>query len=129
MKWNGPLRCRKFKNTKRFSSCQFALISQADMGHCFFANSFSPFFTEPITRQQIFDKFKQKQLVDDNLKFDENSRQFSSWIESTVGKGEIACYEQFLLFSQCFQMACFPGESKGVIVWEWVTTQCRILMH
>ena len=36
------------------------------------------------------------------------------------GKGEIACYEQFLLFPQCFQKACFPGASKGVIVWEWV---------
>ena len=35
-------------------------------------------------------------------------------------KGEIACYEQFLLFPQCFQKACFPGASKGVNVWEWV---------
>ena len=34
-------------------------------------------------------------------------------------KGEIARYEQFLLFPQCFQKACFPGASKGVIVWEW----------
>ena len=39
-----------------------------------------------------------------------------------MGKGEIACYEQFLLFQQCFQKACFPGASKGVIVWEWVKT-------
>ena len=38
-----------------------------------------------------------------------------------MGKGEIARFEQFLLFPQCFQKACFPGESKGVIVWEWVT--------
>ena len=37
-----------------------------------------------------------------------------------MGKGEIACYEQFLLFPQCFQKACFLGASKGVIVWEWV---------
>ena len=41
-------------------------------------------------------------------------------VENTVGKGEIARYEQFLLFPQCFQKACFPGSSKGVIVWEWV---------
>ena len=26
--------------------------------------------------------------------------------EKTVGKGEIACCEQFLLFPQCFQRAC-----------------------
>ena len=37
-----------------------------------------------------------------------------------MGKGEIARYEQFLLFPQCFQKACVPGASKGVIVWEWV---------
>ena len=37
-----------------------------------------------------------------------------------MGKGEIARYEQFLLFPQCFLKACFPEASKGVIVWEWV---------
>ena len=37
-----------------------------------------------------------------------------------MGKGEIARYKQLLLFPQCFQKACFPGASKGVIVWEWV---------
>ena len=37
-----------------------------------------------------------------------------------MGKGEIARYEQFLLFPHCFQKACFPGASKGVVVWEWV---------
>ena len=37
-----------------------------------------------------------------------------------MGKGEIARYEQFLLFPQCFQKACFPGASKGVIVWDLV---------
>ena len=37
-----------------------------------------------------------------------------------MGKGEIACYEHFLLYPQCFQKASFPGASKGVILWEWV---------
>ena len=37
-----------------------------------------------------------------------------------MGKGEIARYEQVLLFPQCFLKACFPGASNGVIVWEWV---------
>ena len=39
-------------------------------------------------------------------------------VENTVGKREIARHEQFLVFPQCFQKACFPGVSKGV-VWEW----------
>ena len=33
-------------------------------------------------------------------------RKFSKWLENTVGKGEIARYEQFLLFPQCFQKTC-----------------------
>ena len=44
----------------------------------------------------------------------------SKQVENTVGKGEIARYEQCLLFPQCFKKACFPRASKGVIVWEWV---------
>ena len=45
-------------------------------------------------------------------------------------KGEIACYEQFLLFPQCFQKACLPGASKGVIGWEWVKkSTCVIALN
>ena len=33
----------------------------------------------------------------------QNGRLFSKRLENTVGKGEIARYEQFLLFPQCFQ--------------------------
>ena len=61
-----------------------------------------------------------KEFADDNFKFDENGRKLCEWVENTVGKGEIARSEQFLLFSQCFQKACFPGASKGVIGWECV---------
>ena len=53
-----------------------------------------------------------KEFADDNFKFDENGRRLSRRVENTVGKGEIARYEQFLLLPQCFQKACFPGASK-----------------
>ena len=66
------------------------------------------------------DSSKLKEFADDNFKFDENGRKLSKQVENNVGKGEIAHYEQFLLFPQCFQKACFPGASKGVTVWEWV---------
>ena len=68
----------------------------------------------------ILDSSKLKEFADDNFKFDENSIKLSKQVENTVGKGEIARHEQFLLFPQCFQKACFPGASKGVIVWKWV---------
>ena len=79
----------------------------------------------PLPDDKILDRSKLKQSADDNLKFDENSRKISKRVENTVGKGEIARYEQFLLFPQCFQKACFPGASKGVIVWEWVNPFTR----
>ena len=74
----------------------------------------------PITRRQILDSSKLKEFADDNFKFDENSRRSSKQVENTVGKGEIARYEQFLLFPQCFQKVYFPGASNSVIVWKWV---------
>ena len=67
-----------------------------------------------------FRLFQTKEFADDNFKFDENGIKLSEWVENTVGKGEIARYEQFLLFPQCFQKACFPGAPKGLIVWEQV---------
>ena len=44
----------------------------------------------------------------------------SKWLENTVGKGEIACYEQFLLFPQCFQKTCTAGTKKQGLVLERV---------
>ena len=49
---------------------------------------------------------KLKEYADDNFEFDEKGRMSSKWVENTVGKGEIARYEQFLLFPQCFQKTC-----------------------
>ena len=58
---------------------------------------------------------KLKEFADDNFKFDESGRKLSKWQENIVGKGEIARYEQFLLFTQCFQKACFPGCQKVLL--------------
>ena len=74
----------------------------------------------PLPDDKISDWSKLKEFEDDNFKFEENGRKLSKQVENTVEKGEIAGYEQFLLFPQCFQKACFPGASEGVIVWEWV---------
>ena len=58
---------------------------------------------KPFPKRQILVSSKQKEFADDNSKFDENGGEFSKRVENTVGKGEIARYEQFLLFPQCFQ--------------------------
>ena len=41
-------------------------------------------------------------------------------VENTAGKGEIARYEQFLLFPQCFQKCCTADTYKAGLVWEMV---------
>ena len=48
--------------------------------------------------KQILDSSKMKEFAEENFKFDENGRQFLKQVENAVGKGEIACYEQFLLY-------------------------------
>ena len=73
----------------------------------------------PLPADIILDWSKLKKFADDNLKFDKNGRNLSKRVDNG-GKGEIACYEQFLLFPQCFQKVCFPGASEGIDVWEWV---------
>ena len=75
-------------------------------------------------KQHILNSSNLKQSADNNFKFDENRRKFSKRVENTVGNGEIARDEQYLLFPQRFQKAFFPGASKGVIVWEWVNQKC-----
>ena len=41
---------------------------------------------------------KLKEFADENFKLGENGRKFSKRVGNSVGKGEIARYEQFLLF-------------------------------
>ena len=83
----------------------------------------------PLPDDEILDWSKLKQSAGDNFEFDVNSKNFSKLVENTEGKGEIARYEQFLLFPQCFQKACFPGASKGVFVWEWVIDVLRLVLN
>ena len=39
-----------------------------------------------------------KEFADDNFKLDENDKKFFKRVQNTIGKGEVAHYEQFLLF-------------------------------
>ena len=64
-----------------------------------------PYSTEFVQRR-ILDSSKLTEFADDNFRSDENGREFSKCLANTVGKGEIARYEQFLLFPQCFQKTC-----------------------
>ena len=56
--------------------------------------------------QEISASSKLKKFAEDNFKINENGRKFSLRVENTVEKGEIARYEQYPLFSQCFHRTC-----------------------
>ena len=60
----------------------------------------------PFPKRQILDSPNLKEFADDNFEVDENGGKFSERAENAVGKGEIARYEQFLLFPQSFQKTC-----------------------
>ena len=60
----------------------------------------------PFPKDKFLNLPNSKEFADDNFKSDENGRKFSKRVENTEGKGEIARYEQFLLFPQCFQKTC-----------------------
>ena len=49
--------------------------------------------------------------------------EFHRWEENTVGKGEGARYEQFLLFLKCFQKTCTANKKEPGLVWERVNQQ------
>ena len=73
--------------------------------------NFRLFQTERVCRRQFQIWRKWKKVIQTGRKH--------------CGKGEIARYEQFLLFPQCFHKICFPEASKGVIVWEWVIVHLK----
>ena len=44
------------------------------------------------------------------------------WVENIVGKGEIACNEQFLLFPRCFQKTCTADHKNQGLFWKGLNT-------
>ena len=57
-------------------------------------------------KRRIFRLILSERVCRRQFQFDEYGTKFSEWLESSVGKGEIPRYEQFLLFPQCFQKIC-----------------------
>ena len=66
----------------------------------------------PFPKRQILEASKLNEYADDIFKFDENGRKFSKRVENTLGKGEIARYEQFLLFPSVFSEGLYCRHVK-----------------
>ena len=80
---------------------------------------------KPITRQQILGSSKLKEFADDYFKFDENGRKLSKRVENTVGKGEIARYEQFLFSHSVFKRLVSHGSQKVSLCGNGLNSQKR----
>ena len=59
-----------------------------------------------LSQTTNFRLFQTERVGSRQFIYDENGKKFLKRVENTVGKGEIARYEQFLLFPQCFKKAC-----------------------
>ena len=80
--------------------------------------NFSSRLFNPLPDDKILDWSKLIRIADDNLKCILNEKYVPYGVEKeTVRKGEIACYKQFLLFSQCFPQLYTFSASKSSIVW------------
>ena len=77
-----------------------------------------------LPKQHILDSSKLKEFADVDFNFDENDRKFFKRVENKVGKGEIAHFEQFLFFPQCFQKTCTADMKKLGLVWDRVNLTC-----
>ena len=71
----------------------------------------------------MLDASKSKEFADNNFKFDENGIKFTKRVENTVGKGEIARYEQFLLFPWCFQKTCTTSRKNQGLFWKGINAK------
>ena len=89
-----------------------------------------------LSKTTNFRLFQTQKVADDNLKFDENGKKLSNWVENPEGKREIACYEQFLLFPTVFskdfvlqtrkKRACF-GYLVGCMVFNTVFNSISVI--
>ena len=62
-----------------------------------------------------------KEFSDDNFKLDERGIKFSKHVEDIVVKGEIARYEQFLFFPQCFQKTWLQTCKNHTVKYNCIT--------
>ena len=66
----------------------------------------------------IFGQDQIQSIADDKLNVARMTISLFDRVENTVGKGENAGYQHFLLFLQCFPNPPSLGSSKVGIVWE-----------
>ena len=62
--------------------------------------------------------FRLLEFAGNGFKFYVNGRKFFKRVEKTVGKGEIAGFEEFLLLPQRFQKTCRADRKNQGLFWK-----------
>ena len=75
----------------------------------------------PFPLDKILDQIKLKAFADDKLNETKMIISVFNRGENIVGKGEIACTSNFSFSHNVFKRLSFPDQSKGVVLWEWVS--------
>ena len=70
-----------------------------------------------------------KEFTDNNFEFDDNGEKLSKRIENTVEKGEIARYEQFLFFPQCFKRLVLQIRKNKGLSGKGLRNKSQFLSH
>ena len=96
-----------------FSQCQ--QTHEVPLQFC----THNPSCIYPFPNGKKLHSSKLKDFADDNFEFDENGGKFS--LGNTVGKGEIARYDQFVLFP-CFQKTFY---CRRVKTWAFLFSMSR----
>ena len=72
---------------------------------------------QPLTKWQILDMTKLKAFADNKSKVTRMTISLLDKAENSMGKGENAGYQHFLLFPQCFPKPFSLGSLKVGVVW------------
>ena len=67
---------------------------------------------KPVPKNNILGQTKLKAFADDKINVAEKFKFVLGMVENTVGIGENAGYQNFLLFPQCFQKGSYTGSLK-----------------
>ena len=109
---------RIFSFSKCFHKTLFPQVLKSQ--HCGKFSSGALFLFNPFPNTPFWDHPKLKEAADDNLNLAIKGFQDTDCIENIVEKGEIAHFEQFRLFLQCFPKYFFYNVLKWVYMEERV---------
>ena len=93
--------CKRQKPLTQYSACDIIMCTTISHDWKIFAIFFT-IMLNPLPNDKILELTKLKAFADDKLDIAKMRTSLFNRVENTVGKGENAGYQHFLLFSKCF---------------------------